>query len=494
MGLRDIFRRAPTAEKPSKHSRRSYAGANQGRLFADFPGSSFSADSELYGTLPLLRNRCRDLARNNEYAKRFLTLMKTNVVGDRGFNLQVRARNSNGTIDISGNDIIETAWRQWGRLGRAEIGGRLSWADCQRLAVETLARDGEVFIKMIRGAKYHNSFTLQFIESDLVDSDKNGRADNGNQIRMGVEVDKHQKPAAYYVLTAHPGDGLNFNSGTVKKHVRVPADDILHIYMPSRPFQTRGEPFMAPAIASLKMLHGYREAELIAARSAAAKFGVITTPAGDDFVGDDEQDEIPNIDWTPGSIYQLPSGTDLKLIDATHPVTAFADFEAAVLRGIAAGLNVSYTSLSQNLEGVSYSSIRQGTIEDRDYYRMLQAFLIDHLCVPVYTRWLETLLSFTDFSIPASKFYKFSENAVWRGRGYAWVDPLKEINASVTALSNGLISLSDVAAHYGKDVEELFGSLQADKELAAQYGIVFAHEPFGDKSAVAPFVAEPDDG
>jgi|TARA_R110000744_G_scaffold174031_1_gene292745 lambda family phage portal protein len=489
MGIKDIFRRTPAPEKPAKRGRRSYSGANQGRLFADFPGSSFSADSELYNTLPLLRNRCRDLARNNEYAKRFLTLMKTNVVGDRGFNLQVRARNSNGSIDISGNDIIETAWKQWGRLGRAEIAGRLSWVDCQRLAVETLARDGEVFIKMVRGAKYHNNFTLQFIESDLVDNDKNGLADNGNQIRMGVEVDKDQKPTAYYVLTAHPGDGLNSNYGTVRKHIRVPADDILHIYMPSRPFQTRGEPFMAPAIASLKMLHGYREAELIAARSAAAKFGVITTPAGDEFTGDDEVDEVPVIDWTPGSMYQLPAGHDLKLIDATHPVTAFADFEAAVLRGIAAGLNVSYTSLSQNLEGVSYSSIRQGTIEDRDYYRMLQAFLIDHLCVPVYTKWLETLLSFTDFAIPSSKFYKFSENSMWRGRGYAWVDPLKEINASVTALSNGLISLSDVAAHYGKDVEELFSSLQADKELAAQYGLAFAHEPFGDKTAVDPFIA-----
>jgi lambda family phage portal protein len=492
MGLLDFFRRSPDMEpQPQRRmQRRNYGGANQGRLFADFPGSMFTADGDLNQALPLLRNRCRDLARNNEYAKRFLTLMKTNVVGERGFTLQVRARNQDGSIDVSGNDIIETAWKQWGRLGRAEVGGRMGWVDCQRHAVETLARDGEVFIRLVRGARYYNNFAIQFLESDLIDHDKTGTAENGNQIRMGVEVDRNQKAVAYYVLTAHPGDSLNARFSNVRKHIRVPADEILHIYMPSRPFQTRGEPFMASAIASLKMLHGYREAELIAARSAAAKFGVITTPGGDEFAGDDEVDDVPIIDMNPGAMYQLPAGHDLKLIDPTHPVTAYADFESAILRGIAAGLNVSYTSLSQNLEGVSYSSIRQGTIEDRDYYRMLQSFMIDHMCAPIYSQWLETLLSFDNFPIPANKFYKFSENVIWRGRGYAWVDPQKEINANVTALTNGIISLSDIAANYGKDVEELLGSLQADKELAAQYGLKFAHEPFGDKSAAAPIVEE----
>jgi lambda family phage portal protein len=490
----DIFRRAsaPKPEPTVRRGRRSYFGANQGRMFSDFAAGSFSADSELYTALPILRDRCRDLARNNEYAKRFLTLMKTNIVGERGFTLQVRARNSNGSIDLQGNDIVETRFKQWGRLGRAEIGGRMNWVDCQRHAVEALARDGEVFVRLVRGARHHDSFTLQFIESDLVDHDKNGNADNGNQIRMGVEVDQNQRPTAYYVLTTHPND--SFVNRTARKHIRVPVDDMLHIYMPSRSYQTRGEPFMAPAIASMKMLDGYRQAELVAARSAAAKFGVITTPGGDEFVGDDQEDEVPIMDFTPGAMYQLPRGHDLKLIDPTHPVTAYADFEAAILRGIAAGLNVSYTSLSQNLEGVSYSSIRQGTIEDRDHYRMLQSFVIDHFCMPVYLAWLETVMSFGDFPIPSNKYSKFSETTIWRGRGYAWVDPQKEINASVTAFTNGLISMSDIAANYGKDVEELFSALAADKEMAQQYGLTFAHEPYGDKNSIDPLIVESSDG
>ena len=111
MGLFDFlsFRNEQSDGQVSRRSRRrlrQYAGANQGRLFADFVGSSFSADSELRNSLPVLRNRSRDLARNNEYAKRFLNLIKTNVVGEKGFTVQVRARNDDRSLDAAGNTIL----------------------------------------------------------------------------------------------------------------------------------------------------------------------------------------------------------------------------------------------------------------------------------------------------------------------------------------------------------------------------------------------------
>jgi lambda family phage portal protein len=304
---------------------------------------------------------------------------------------------------------------------------------------------------------------------------------------MGVELNKYHRPVAYWVLTNHPNDTLNFANRTERKHTRVPADEMLHVFIQNRTHQTRGEPFMAPAIASLKMLHGYREAELIAARAAAAKFGIVTTPSGDDFVGDDETDEgVPIIDMEPASVYQLPAGHDFKMIDATHPTTAFDAFEKAVLRGIASGLNVSYTSLSNDLTGVSYSSIRQGTIEERDHYKMLQSFIIQHFCEPVFLRWLDSALDFGSFNIPPSKYNKFAANVHFRGRGFAWVDPQREISAAVTAINNGLISMNDVAANYGRDVEELFAQIQSDKEMAERYGLKTAFEPFGNKAPATP--------
>lgn len=499
MALFDFLR---GGQEPKKNARRgakslvrNYVGANQGRLFADFVASSFSADSNLKTSLKILRDRSRDLARNNEYAKRYLNLVKTNVVGETGFSLQVRARNDDKQLDMAGNQIIERGFREWSRMGNAEVSGRMSWLDCQRFVAEGLARDGEVFAKKINNRQFRDGFTLQFIEPDLVDHEKNGRNEkNGNQIRMGVELNSFHRPVAYYVLTDHPNDDF-FSTPRQRKHTRVPADEIIHVFMPNRTYQTRGEPFMSPAITGLKMLAGYREAELVAARAAAAKFGVITTPSGDEFVGDDETDEgVPIIDMEPGSYTQLPAGHDFKMVDPTHPTTAFAEFEAAVLRGIASGLNVSYTSLSNDLTGVSYSSIRQGTIEERDHYKMLQSFLIQHFCEPVYLAWLDSALDFGRIGITGDKFTKFSEH-YFRGRGFAWVDPQREISAAVTALNNGLISMNDIAGNYGRDVEELFAQIQSDKEMAERYGLKMAFEPFGVKSPADPEITgDSDDG
>ena len=149
MALFDFLSRNGTSKKRKKMpSYRSYAGANQGRLFADFLTSNMSADAELSHSLTTLRNRSRDLARNNEYAKRFLNLIKTNVVGEAGFKLQVRAKNDDRSLDVIGNQIVEDAFRQWAKMGNAEVSGRMSWLDCQRYVAETLARDGEVFIKL----------------------------------------------------------------------------------------------------------------------------------------------------------------------------------------------------------------------------------------------------------------------------------------------------------------------------------------------------------
>lgn len=481
MGILDIFSR----KKPLK--KRAYAGANQGRLFSDFVASSRSADEEIKGALKVLRNRCRDLTRNNAYARRFISLAKANTVGDRGVTLQVKARNDNGAMDNLGNDQIEIAWKRWGRMGQCSVDGKISWVDAQRLFIENLVRDGEVLVRLV---KYPNDFgfALEFIESDLLDEEYNVTLPNGHRIRMGVELDSFNRPIAYHLFTAHPGDNSTMWMG--KSYNRIPADKMIHAFLPERAMQTRGAPWMSPVIADLKMLNGYREAELVAARVGASKMGFFTSPTGDGFTPDDTDNKVPIMEAEPGTFHQLPDGVQFQQFDPTNPTTAFADFEKAILRGIASGLGVSYTSLANDLEGVSYSSIRQGALEDRDQWKIIQDFLIQHFVEPVYRAFLLAIMQNAVINIPASRFDKFAEATVFRARGFQWVDPLKEMNASVVGLQNGLLSMQDIANQQGRDVEEIFDQIQAEQEMAARYGLSMAFQPFGNK---APIPAEIDD-
>lgn len=479
MGFWDFLR--PAEKQPKrKMQQRNYAAANQGRLFADFKGSNRSADSEMRPALVLMRDRSRDLARNDPYARRFLSLVRTNAVGETGLSLQIKARNADGSLDVIGNDQIERAWYDWGRS--CTVDGKMTWTDVQQYVAEAWKRDGEAFIQIVRSNRFKYGVALNLVEADLIDEQKNQLLPNGNQIRMGVEIDQYQRPVAYWVRQAHPGD-YDFSQKNVAS-VRVDASQILHIYQQNRAGQTRGEPAFAPVITAVKMLNGHREAELVAARLSASKMGFFTSPTGDDFNADDYDGNVPIMDAEPGTFHQLPPGVDFTAFDASHPSTAFADFQKGILRGIASGLGVSYASLSNDLEGTSYSSVRQGALEERDGYKMMQRFLIDHLAVPVYAMWLQHVMEFGFISIPATKFSKFFDESIFRGRGFSWVDPQKEMNAAVIGLQNGLLSPSDVAAQYGRDVEEIYSTWQRDKQTAEAFGLVLAFEPFGGNEAV----------
>ena len=190
----------------------------------------------------------------------------------------------------------------------------------------------------------------------------------------------------------------------------------------------------------------------------------------------------------PGTFHQLPQGVDFKAFDPTHPTTAFGDFERAILRGIASGLGVSYYALANDLTAVSYSSIRAGELADRDFYKTLQQVTIRHFVEPIFRAWLLQAMTAQTVILPITKYGKFADNTHFRARGFAWVDPQREITANVLALNNGILSLQDIANNYGRDVEETFEQIAMEKELANSYGIETAFQPFGQKLPVQPTV------
>ena len=95
---------------------------------------------------------------------------------------------------------------------------------------------------------------------------------------------------------------------------------MIHAYIPNRPEQNRGVPLTASAMSNIKLLNGYLEAEIVAARTAASKMGFFTSPDGDSYVGDGEDEEyVPIMNAEAGTFEQLPSGMDFKSFDPDHP-------------------------------------------------------------------------------------------------------------------------------------------------------------------------------
>lgn len=464
--------------KPQKVRR--YDGAKSSRLTSFF-ASTKSVDAEIRYDLRTLRDRCRDLARNNDYARRYVNLMLTNIVGENGVTLQSKARNSDGTHDLNANRHIEDAWRLWTKKGSCTVDGKLSFLDCQKLVVQQLAVDGECLVHLVRNVRNPFGFSLRIIDPDFLDEEYNEILPNGDEIRMGVEQSPDGKVKAYHLFRAHPHEDVITRSGRHHRQ-RISVTEILHIFRIERPGQTRGVPPMAATLLDMKQLDGYIEAELVAARVAASKMGFFTSEKGEEYQGEEtDEDNSPIMNAEAGTFEQLPQGVNFQAFDPQHPTTQFGIFVKQILRSVAAGLNVSYASLSNDLESVNYSSIRQGALEERHYYKQEQQFLITHFLQPVFESWLLMAMTSGAVNLPAQKFEKFA-NPHWQPRGFGNIDPLKETQSHVLGLQNGLITLQDVAAIHGRDVETLFEQLAQERKMAESMGITLAFGGNQDQS------------
>ena len=234
---------------------------------------------------------------------------------------------------------------------------------------------------------------------------------------------------------------------------------------------------MDACIRRIDMIGGYEEAELVAARAGASKMGFYYTDTGDEYKGDDT-DANGNLiqEAEPGTFEQLPHGTKFEAYDPQHPTGAYNYFMTGVLKGAAAGLNVSYTGFSGDLTAVNYSSIRAGLIEERENWRLVQGWFIEHGMARIYERWLSGALSrgliinAAGVTLPLSRKEKFLDVS-WQARGWAWVDPLKDQQANDAAVASGHKTNSAVVAATGEDLEEVYEQLAWEKELAKKYGL-----------------------
>ncbi len=454
-----------------------YAGANVDRLNADWSAINTSADSELITGIRLLRARARSLVRDNEYAKNAVRTICNNVIGT-GIRMQAIVKTNGGNLVGRINSGIEDAWTRWSDADSCHVAGKLSFSDIETLIMKTVIRDGEVLVRIVKNQRFGRSkiaFALEVIEPDrLVDFWTSAVAPNGNQIRMGVEVDDWLRPLAYWLTPNHPGD-YQFTTFQASRFVRVPADEIIHLYVIDRWPQTRGEPWLHSSITRLKNVHGTEEGEIVKARAQAAIMGFIESPEAP--APDDVIDGQRVTDMAPGQIEHLLPGEKFTGFDPSGPNPALDPFLRYMLRAVAAGIGTSYESLTKDYGQVNYSSGRLALLDDRDNYRVIQGWLIRAFRQRVHREWLDQAVVAGEVVIP--DFYtnreKYEEAVQFKPRGWSWIDPAKEVQAYKTAVRSGFMTLSDVIEQTGNgaDAEETFRARRSELDMMADLELVF---------------------
>src|SRR5512132_2410817 len=156
---------------------RSYEGARVGRRTEGWVVTGSSANAEIGTALSRLRDRSRDLVRNNPYAAKAVQAVVSNLVGT---GILPRARST----DAVANEAADELWARFAEACDAD--GLTDFSGLQALIVRAMAESGECLAR-VRDRRIEDGLPLQLqlLEPDHLDASKTGDLANGGFVVQG---------------------------------------------------------------------------------------------------------------------------------------------------------------------------------------------------------------------------------------------------------------------------------------------------------------------
>jgi lambda family phage portal protein len=370
-----------------------------------------------------------------------------------------------------------------------------------RLIIRCLARDGEVLVRYLRGRQFGPfGLQLQILDIDRLDEERNEENVRGGAIKMGVQLNAYGKPTAYHLLRRNPGEYGLWGPANPRDYEVIPADQVVHLYVPDWPEQVRGFPWAHAAMTRLYHLGGFEEAAVVAARVGAAQMGMlerdpeVSGAASLASAADTESAAgEPQITVEAGTFQAIPYGWRMaEGWNPKYPDAAVEPFIRSTLRGIAASVGMAYHSLANDPSNVNFSTARVALLEERDMWASLQAWFVEHFCLPLFEEWRS--MAALSGQLPQEYTGERFGEVRFQPRRWQWVDPRNEAAAQVEALEAKLTSRTRIAAQQGEDIEEIFDEIAAEEQMAADAGVTLtpaAPQPEPPPSPAAPEDDEP---
>jgi len=362
---------------------RRYEAAQSGRLTAGWLSDASGPNAEIAGASVSLRDRSRDLVRNNAIANRSMTVLSAALVGDG-----VRPQPETGIAEL--DDLLLGMWNDWGL--DADADGRSDPYGLQRLVVMSWLESGEVLMRR-RWRRPDDDLWLpvqiQTLEADFLADQTWSLADSptGQRLLYGIELDGIGRRTAYRLYRSHPGETGMAQTANLDT-VMVPASEVSHVYLPTRPGQLRGVPWLSPVMLDLRDLDDLEHTEIVRQKMQATVMGVRYTDSLDPVGMSDDVEQDTAGDWIetmrPGMLPKLPTGERIEFF-APQQFGGFAESVKHYQRTVALGAQIPYEVLIGDLSGVNYSSIRAGMLE---YRRLITALcrqvVLPHVCQPMW--------------------------------------------------------------------------------------------------------------
>lgn len=439
---------------------RSYSAADRGRRTDGWNvRPDHGPNSDLARSLPVMRERARELVRNNPWAASIISEIVANVV-HYGI-IASFSREGDRQEDIGD---VPDIWLQWAETTQCDASRRKDFYDIQRLVAQTWAETGECFVRRVWRSDWKPGeipFALQVLEPDFIDQSRDGR----DNVKLGIKFDSSGVVLGYYVHTCHPSE-----SKFSRESQFVDAADMIHVFCEARPGQIRGIPLLAPSILRIYDLDVFEQAELqkqeVAAMFAGFRKKTESYSGRDNGYGDDQKkDGTINDMIQPGAIELL--GPDEDIVFANPPQrSGYSEYVKQNLLAIAASSGPTYEGMTGDYGGVTFLNGRMGQLRfHRKVDQWQYLMFIPQFCQGS-ANW------FREGALLAG--YDLSRLAIeWQPPIKQMVDPSREVPAERESVRMGTKTQFDLIRERGNDPIKFLKNRKREQDLLDQYGLVF---------------------
>jgi lambda family phage portal protein len=443
----------------------SYEGIRPARRQGGWNTTNASGNAEIGVGSSRLRANARDLCRNNAYGRKAKREWAKRVVGTG-----ITPRPNTGSEAV--NRTIMQYWNWF--VPQCCSDHRINFYAAEKLIVSTCYESGEVLVRLWDRRPEDGlavPLQLQILEADYIDESKTLQTGPGGYIIQGVEFDPIGRIKGYWLFGNHPGEvtQTNFRGAFTSKF--IPAEYILHHAEIDRPGDVRSVTRFAAVIGKLRDIDEYADAKLLRSKIEACLAGVVTQSEGTEgatlgsIVVDADGKKVE--EFRPGMFVYGAPGTDVKFLDPT-PSSDYASYKKTELREVAAGLDIPYVVLDDNLEAVNYSSYRGGLLAFRDAIEEYRwNWFIPQVLDPIWKRFVDKLWVMGQIPEPN---YAVS----WDPPPFDLLDRGAEAEADRAELQTGKKTWPQLIGEQGNDPETQIAEITAWKSRLDAAGVTFA--------------------
>ncbi|WP_257744436.1 phage portal protein [Burkholderia glumae] len=462
----------PTRLKAAAYESASTTGARAKSWRASGAGPNAAAAQNL----PLLRSRARDAIRNDPWAKTAIARLVSNTIGN---GIQAHPQHPNDAVRQMQKQLWEDSCEE------IDADDLFDMAGVQTLAARAFFSDGEVLVRrQLRSPREGLAIPMQIrlLEGDLLPMEKNEIVPGGGEIVNGVEFNMDGRRVAYHLLQRHPGEYGRASTANMQT-IRVPADEIAHVFLALRPGQVRGVPELSTVLLRLKSLDNFDDAVLFRQEVSNLFVGFVTKPPaepgmmGDPITGGatgyDVDGFSPVVSLEPGSMQELAPGESVTFAEPPGAGTDYGPFVRQQLMAAAASVGMPYEVLTGDLRDVSDRVLRVILNEFRRSIEQIQWNVFIHqFCRKVWRWWVDACA--LSGAMPMVDYYRRRRDYMrvrWVPQGWPYIHPVQDVTAKRMEIRSGLASRTGAVLSRGDDPEQVDQENAADLARERRLGI-----------------------